>query len=668
MTSYRDFARQLLFSDTITDKLIFPDDLNDIDLSETESPKFPARPQQMSITRHNSNRFPSVHQLDKDSNAAIVMHYFANHELLAIELMALVLLKFPKADPKFRRDIVRTIREEQQHMSLYLERMSDFNLRFGEIPASDMFWRSISTMKDPMDFVCRMSLTFEQANLDFCLFYKQHFETIDDRKTAAILDRVYRDEIGHVKSGYHWFKQWKNPTSNDWQSYLDHLDFPLTPQRAKGNFFDLESRKKAGLDDTFIDKIRLFSHSKGRTPDVYYFNPSAELEILSGDLTSQQSTLARDLETLLIFIAKKDDIVLLNELPDENYLKSLIDLGIQLPQLLRISDLSTLKDRKLNRFVPWGHSPISDRIDQRLLKQTTNRFRLDQRYHWNTDLIQFYNKTNHPKILRELLKQSKHTAFKDSFISENFIPEVCSDLDELLKSINAIKDSHSHCVVKGRYGAAANQSMKIRSAPIDQHTEDRLENFLNKQGNLIVSPWFNNELDFSLQFIINSEGKIKPLGPTHFLTSDSGAYRGHYLQHFDANLSTEQREFLRKQQKGSSLLDMFQNLLIDYFTETELSRYYIGPFSVDAMLLRENQELKLYPFLEINPRFNMGYLSLQLKQRLSRLNPKRFDIFTIQQIKRLGFNSINQFLSSNNQLICLTELNKATQFIACITI
>ena len=87
----------------------------------------------------------------------------ANHELLAAELMALVLLKFPDAPKEYRAGVYEAMREEQMHTLMYLRRMKECGIQFGELPVNDYFWRLVSPMKSPMEFVTRLNLTFEQA-------------------------------------------------------------------------------------------------------------------------------------------------------------------------------------------------------------------------------------------------------------------------------------------------------------------------------------------------------------------------------------------------------------------------------------------------------------------------------------------------------------------------
>ena len=163
-----------------------------------------------------------------------LLHFFANHELLATELMALVLLRFPDAPAAFRRGVLQTLRDEQEHTRLYLARMQACGIQFGELPVSGYFWRAVSGMTSPQDYVAGLSLTFEQANLDFARHFAQGFATVGDAETARLLDQIYRDEIGHVAYGLKWFRRWKQPGQSDWEAFCAQLKFPLSPQRAKG--------------------------------------------------------------------------------------------------------------------------------------------------------------------------------------------------------------------------------------------------------------------------------------------------------------------------------------------------------------------------------------------------------------------------------------------------
>src|SRR5215472_16539095 len=194
----RDFAERVLFATTLEEKLQSPADVtDDFPGSPLLTPSTPNRPAELRFKPQGSGKadFPGVHRLEREQERGRLLHMFANHELLATELMALALLRFPDAPASFRRGLWQTLRDEQAHTRLYIERMRACGIHFGELAVSGYFWRVVSNMESPLDYVTRLSLTFEQANLDFCRHFAGEFQTIGDGETAKILDRIYRDEI-----------------------------------------------------------------------------------------------------------------------------------------------------------------------------------------------------------------------------------------------------------------------------------------------------------------------------------------------------------------------------------------------------------------------------------------------------------------------------------------
>src|SRR5206468_8910889 len=297
----RDFAEEILFATTLEEKLRAPEAITDERPgTPIVAPATPGRPPGLRFKSSRSRKadVPDTHRLEQQAERGRLLHFFANHELLATELMALVLLRFPEAPAAFRRGVLETLKDEQIHTRLYLDRMKECGLRFGELPVSGYFWRAISAMQAPMDYVAGLSLTFEQANLDFARHFARGFAAVGDAASARLLERIYRDEIGHVAHGLKWFRRWKNPRESDWDAFCRQLKFPLSPQRAKGTTLNVEGRRAAGLEPAYIDQLAVYSQSNGRTPGVFVFNPFAEGHIARGkEFTpvKHQAMLARDL-------------------------------------------------------------------------------------------------------------------------------------------------------------------------------------------------------------------------------------------------------------------------------------------------------------------------------------------------------------------------------------
>ena len=71
----------------------------------------PGRPQELQFKGSVSRgHFPGAHRVEDERDRGRLLHFFANHELLATELMALVLLRFPAAPAAGARMIVRVQR------------------------------------------------------------------------------------------------------------------------------------------------------------------------------------------------------------------------------------------------------------------------------------------------------------------------------------------------------------------------------------------------------------------------------------------------------------------------------------------------------------------------------------------------------------------------------
>lgn len=255
MSSYQDFFRSILEGESLEEKL-HVESFNWNQWSEYELPKLPGRNSQIAISSKQF-KFPKKDSLRIDEKKAMALHSFANHELLAIEMMAAAMLVYPhqsEEDIKVKKGIFSALKDEQKHFKLYVNRLNELGFAFGDFPLNDFFWKQMPSLLQMNQYLALMSLTFEAANLDFAQYYRNIFASFDDHKTAKILDIVLEDEISHVALGSFWLKKWKEDKSL-WQYYMDSLPFPLTPARSRGIGFDPILHNKAINDDHFIQEL-----------------------------------------------------------------------------------------------------------------------------------------------------------------------------------------------------------------------------------------------------------------------------------------------------------------------------------------------------------------------------------------------------------------------------
>jgi uncharacterized ferritin-like protein (DUF455 family) len=258
MLTHVDFARQILLGGTLDDKLVSVD-FDWGPWTPFELPALPGRDHRLRFSP-DQLKFPKAGKLREPEKKALALHSFANHELLAIEMMAAALLIYPHhtaEDLRFKRGILSALKDEQKHLSLYLARLRDLGYDLGDFPLNDFFWRQMDKLKTPAQYLSVMALTFEAANLDFAQYYAGIFRQQGDLETAGILETVLEDELSHVAFGAHWLKRWRGDRAL-WQYYLENLPWPMTPARSKGIGFDPDLHRRAIGDEDFMTSLRSF--------------------------------------------------------------------------------------------------------------------------------------------------------------------------------------------------------------------------------------------------------------------------------------------------------------------------------------------------------------------------------------------------------------------------
>ncbi|MBI5802348.1 MAG: DUF455 family protein [Verrucomicrobia bacterium] len=678
----RELAERVLFATTLEEKLRCPAVITDEHAgSALAAPAMPGRPAELHFKTAGASdkaQFPGLHRLDNERERGRLLHFFANHELLATELMALVLLRFPDAPAAFRRGVLQTLRDEQEHTRLYLARMKACGIAFGELPVSGYFWRAVSGMGSPLDYVAGLSLTFEQANLDFARHFSRGFAAAGDADTAKLLDRIYRDEIGHVAYGLKWFRRWKQPGQSDWEAFCAQLRFPLSPQRAKGSALNVEGRRAAGLDAAFIAELDVFAQSKGRTPTVFVFNPFAEGRIAQGKSftpVKHQAQLARDLAALPMFLCRQDDIVLVEQRPAVEFLSVIKQAGFPLPEFVELGHvcpsapldqtntkrraadrraLPTLAQRKLGRLRPWAWGPDSAELLAPLFDRLTGEVRTVEGS-FNDGIAQLYSKEWSAGFLRKFLQRRevdmepvpavcnrrvaggshdapssawepqaaaasrRHGSGALALCSVEEIGTAVTSLAEALDAIVGIRArGHHRVVVKQAFGLAGHNALRLWEPELLEPQRRWMEKSLQGGRQLVIEPWLERVVDFSVQLEMGADG-LQLIGYTGLLTDAKGQFIANTAAPNHARSWPPDVLACFRDYPGSPALlnQLFAALAVRLGAELEAVGY-LGPVGVDAFVYRDSDgRPRLKPVVEINPRHTMGRLTLELMKRVA---------------------------------------------------
>jgi uncharacterized ferritin-like protein (DUF455 family) len=644
----RDFAHQVLFGTTLEEKLQSPEEISDERPGEPLiAPESPGRPVELRFKRPGGSQadFPRAHHLDQERERGRLLHFFANHELLATELMALVLLRFPDAPAAFRRGVFQTLKDEQLHTRLYLQRMKECGIHFGELPVSGYFWRAVSPMESPIDYVAGLSLTFEQANLDFCRYFAHALQGVGDAATASLLERIGRDEIGHVASGLKWFRRWKDPQQSDWEAFCRQLKFPLSPQRAKGLAFNTEARSAAGLEPAFIAELSVYSQSKGRTPSVFVFNPFAEGQIAYGKSftpVKQQQMLAQDLANLPQFLCRQDDVVLVEKRPSVEFLSTIKQAGFALPEFVELPNpTSSLCQRKISSFRPWAWGPDSVELFAPLLGNCTGDKRTAPEC-FNNTIARLYSKAWSAAFLKKMLSR---WAGESWLCTADEIGVPVKSLAHALEAIAVARGrGHHKIVAKEAFGLAGHNAIRLWEPEILETQRRWLARAVENGRQLVIEPWLEREMDFSVQFEMGPAG-LKLCGYTGLINDRKGQFQANSASpNFERRIPPNVAALLREPPDIAARL---QRLYADIrvLLEDELRRAgYLGPVGIDCFVYRTAQgQCRLKPVVEINPRYTMGRLTLALMKQTCPGSHGLFRLVSRAMMRAEGFDNFANY-------------------------
>ncbi len=625
----RALATSVLFGPDLESKLIRPEGpLTDAAPGEPiTAPEAPARAPGLELAADGTPPVPGLKALRRDpSQAGRVLHAFANHELLAMELMALALLRFPDAPPAFRLGLAHTLLEEQEHLRLYLARLAALGLSLGDHPLSAFFWTHLRGLRSPQELVAAMSLTLEQANLDHARAAAAAFAALGDHETAAVLERVLRDEIGHVAHGVRWLERWREPAESAWAAYRRWLPAPLTPARAKGRPFLPEPRLEAGLPREFVAELEAFSASRGRPPRVHWFNPGCEAELARGRAGAPASELERalaaDLAPLLGLVAGADDVVLVPKLPSPEHTAALRRLGLvrgalrEAPPGRPLTDV--VDEPALSGLRPWGWSP------EALARLAPLADRLPPSERWPFDapdagaaLRRVASKPFAADLLASFLRERPDAAERVG--APTIVGAPCNDERQVNAHLAALAaEGYAWAVLKAPLGASGRGQTRVpldRDAPLDPDAREGartlawLRGTLRRQGAVLVAPWLERTHDLSLLLDVGPDASAEVRLRRAFCDG-RGQYRGHLVGR-GLELTGEPARALHE--GGLALL----RAVGAHVRAALAAAGYRGPACVDAFLYRRAGRTLLHPLVEVNPRLTFGRLAAAAGERLA---------------------------------------------------
>jgi uncharacterized ferritin-like protein (DUF455 family) len=176
-----------------------------------------------------------------------LVHAITHIEFNAINLALDAVYRFQQMPEQYYTDWCRVAAEEALHFTMLSDYLVAHGVSYGDFPAHNGLWEM--ALKTDFDVLVRMALVprvLEARGLDVTPGMIKKLQATDDMELIKILEKIFNDEIGHVKIGSHWYKSLCAERHLDAdETFIQLIDKYM--QGARFGPFETEARLEAGF-------------------------------------------------------------------------------------------------------------------------------------------------------------------------------------------------------------------------------------------------------------------------------------------------------------------------------------------------------------------------------------------------------------------------------------
>ena len=176
-----------------------------------------------------------------------LVHAIAHIEFNAINLALDAIYRFQQMPEQYYSDWCRVAAEEALHFTLLSDYLEQHGMAYGDLTAHNGLWEM--AVKTDFDVMTRMALVprvLEARGLDVTPGMIEKLQATGDTQLISILQKIFDDEIGHVKIGSYWYKTLcEQRNLEPQQTFIELIEKYM--QGARFGPFDTEARLQAGF-------------------------------------------------------------------------------------------------------------------------------------------------------------------------------------------------------------------------------------------------------------------------------------------------------------------------------------------------------------------------------------------------------------------------------------
>ncbi len=194
----------------------------------------------------------------------LFFHALHHIELSAIDLAAACCWWGSGMPAEFHADFLDIAREEASHAALIEDLLVRRGFPPGSAPVHHRLWQTARRCQDLGDHLVAVPRVLEARGLDITASLIDRLRTADV-EAAAVLDRIYADEIRHVAAGTRWHSRWCQERSLDpGQHFHAVCERILAGEPASPFPLDLVGRRAAGFSEAELQDLQQQNQVGGR--------------------------------------------------------------------------------------------------------------------------------------------------------------------------------------------------------------------------------------------------------------------------------------------------------------------------------------------------------------------------------------------------------------------
>ncbi len=323
---------------------------------------------------------------------------------------------------------------------------------------------------------------------------------------------------------------------------------------------------------------------------LHIFNPEHDIALAFNRRHQTMPHAAQELRMNLGWIpalwAADGDVVLVDDVPYA--VKAAKRSGLKMADVLFLGK-DEIKELVFDEVLPWGWDlTVKTELEE---AGVDNHLLPDE-----GALIDIRHLSNRRKTINSL--EVLRTRLEDQTCGES---AYITTFESVLKQLERWKN----VVVKAPWSSSG-RGIRYVNEKMNEATENWVRRILEKQGGVMVEPYYNKVKDFGMEFFAEKDGSIRFEGLSLFITQN-GAYTGSLLASYDEKL-----EMLSRYIPVALLEKIIERAVMS--GPRYLEGQYVGPFGVDMMIVArdDGNGFLLHPCVEINMRRTMGHVALAL--------------------------------------------------------